>query len=118
HFVDVSLLKKAYDLSQKFFNLDLNTKKSYIYSGGGGVRGYTPFGTEHAKDSQAPDLKEFWHVGRPLKTDNPLSKTYPPNIWPTELPEFEKTFTDLYLKLDEVGQIMLEALTPSLDLPK
>lgn len=118
HPVDVALLKKAYELSQKLFNLELNTKKEYIYPGGGGVRGYTPFGTEHAKDSKAPDLKEFWHVGRPLKTDNPLSKTYPPNIWPKELPEFEKTFTDLYLKLDEVGQIMLEALTPSLKLPK
>jgi len=27
-------------------------------------RGFTRFGKEHAKDKPAPDLKEFWHVGR------------------------------------------------------
>lgn len=118
HPIDVSLLDKAYELSQKFFSLDEETKRSYIYSGGGGVRGYTPFGTEHAKDSPAPDLKEFWHVGRPLATQHPLSQTYPPNIWPTEIPEFENVFTDFYNKLDEVGKIMLEALTGPLQVEK
>lgn len=111
HPIEVSLLDKAYELSQKFFALDEPTKRSYVYSGGGGVRGYTPFGTEHAKDSPAPDLKEFWHVGRPLDIEHPLSTTYPANIWPQEIPEFEPVFTEFYNKLDEVGRIMLEALT-------
>lgn len=117
HPVSENLLDKAYEQSQKLFALNEEVKKSYVYAGGGGVRGYTPFGTEHAKDSKAPDLKEFWHVGRELKDSNPLSKTYPANIWPEELPEFETTFTELYQKLDDVGQIMLEALTYSLGLP-
>lgn len=118
HPIHENLLKDAYRLSEQLFDLDQSTKQSYVYGGGGGVRGYTPFGTEHAKDSPAPDLKEFWHVGRPLKTEHPLSRTYPPNIWPTQLPEFETVFTDFYNKLDDVGLIMLEALTGPLGLEK
>ena len=39
-------------------------KRKYAIPGGGGARGYTPFGIETAKGAQAHDLKEFWHVVR------------------------------------------------------
>src|SRR5690606_35207405 len=70
HGVDSSLLKKAYELSEKLFNLPEETKKQYVLKDSGGARGYTPFGKEHAKDSPVMDLKEFWHVGRdPIEGD-------------------------------------------------
>jgi len=91
-------------------------KRKYI----GGVRGYTPFGTEHAKDHAVPDLKEFWHVGREADPDEIAGRheTFQPNIWPAEPTGFKDTFTELYDALDETGRIILEALTPGLDLPQ
>jgi len=117
HPIDVEKLNKAYDLSQKLFALPEDVKRSYISKFSGGVRGYTPFGKEHAKDSKFPDLKEFWHVGRDLPSDHRLASTFPDNIWPSELPEFQEIFSQLYRDLDDVGRIVLKALTGPLNLP-
>lgn len=66
HPIDATLLDQSYKILQKFYELPAEVKKAYISSAGGGQRGYTPFGTEHAKDSPVMDLKEFWHVGRDI----------------------------------------------------
>ena len=118
HPVSTELLDKAYDLSKALFELPLETKENYISKVGGNQRGYTPFGKEHAKGNDAPDLKEFWHVGRELPEGHKYSSDYPENIWPTELNEFKETFTALYKALDTVGDTMLEALTLPLEVPK
>lgn len=119
HGVEPSLLAKAYSLLEKFFKLPEETKRAYVSKAGGGQRGYTPFGQEHAKDAQVMDLKEFWHVGREVGANNPLKEQfYPDNIWPTEVPEFEPIFTKLYSDLESAGQVMLEALTGPLELEK
>lgn len=118
HGVQPELLQKAYNLLAKFYALPVAEKMKYVSAAGGGQRGYTPFGEEHAKDSQVMDLKEFWHVGREVSADHPLkSKYYPDNIWPTEAPEFKAVFSELYASLEQAGQIMLEALTFSLEVP-
>ena len=113
HNVPVELLDKAYQLSEQLFNLDETTKRSYISSAGAGQRGYTPFGTEHAKDNPHPDLKEFWHVGQFVKND-PSQELFPENIWPDEIKEFQDTFTTIYKSLEETGKYLLEALSTPL----
>lgn len=119
HGVDTALLHKAYALLEEFYKLPESTKRSYISKAGGGQRGYTPFGQEHAKDAQVMDLKEFWHVGREVAPGHPLKdQFYPDNIWPTEVPEFKPVFTKLYADLESAGQVMLEALTGPLEVPK
>lgn len=118
HPVEKALLDKAYSLLKEFYSLPTEVKRSYISKAGGGQRGYTPFGTEHAKDSPVMDLKEFWHVGRDLTPEHHLNAFYPPNIWPQELPEFQPTFQTLYRLLEETGDIMLEALTGPLEVPQ
>jgi len=40
-----------------------------------------------------------------------MAAHYPKNIWPSEQPEFEKVFSELFEALDRAGQSMLEALT-------
>mgnify|MGYP001236615358 CR=1 FL=1 len=117
HPIPESLLNKAYKMSQDFFNLPESTKKNYA-GVGGGQRGYTPFGTENAKGNAHPDLKEFWHIGRDLKESNENYSRIPQNLWPEEVTEFKSTFQQLFKALDDTGNIMLEALTPSLDVPK
>lgn len=119
HGVDPALLSRAYGLLEKFFQLPEETKRTYISKAGGGQRGYTPFGQEHAKDAKVMDLKEFWHVGREVSATNPLKdKYYPDNIWPAELPEFKIVFSQLYADLENAGQVMLEALTGPLEVEK
>ena len=92
-------------------------KKQYHVPGGGGARGYTPFGVETAKDSKYFDLKEFWHVGREVR-DEKYAEAMPANVWPSEVPEFRARALALYDALDGLGSRMLSALALGLDLPE
>jgi isopenicillin N synthase-like dioxygenase len=119
HPVDHKLTAKAYDLIHEFFQLPDATKQKYKCKEGGGQRGYTAFGVEHAKNSEFPDLKEFWHVGREELVNPAKFKAFlPDNIWPTEIPEFRETFLKLYSGLDTTSTIVLDALGMALDVPQ
>jgi isopenicillin N synthase-like dioxygenase len=118
HPVDHKLTAKAYDLIHEFFQLPVDKKREYVCKEGGGQRGYTAFGVEHAKNSQFPDLKEFWHVGRESLVDPKFQKFFPENIWPKEIPEFKETFLKLYNALDTTSIVILDALGLALDVPQ
>src|SRR5690606_19339663 len=86
---------------------------------GGGQRGYTAFGVEHAKNSQFPDLKEFWHVGREtLANPAKFAQFFPKNLWPTEVPEFKDVMLKLFNGLDTTSTIVLDSLGMALDVPQ
>ncbi len=118
HPIQTALLERAYDLSERLFQLPNEVKMQYALKDNGFQRGYTPFGTEHAKDSAVADLKEFWHVGRELPKGHKYEADYPDNIWPRELTEFKEVFTKMYERLDFCGEVILEALTMPLELPR
>lgn len=117
HGIETKLLDQAYSQLETLFALPVDEKMSYISKVGGNQRGYTPFGKEHAKNSTVHDLKEFWHVGRELPEGHKYKAQYPENIWPRQIPAFGDTMSRLFIGLDKVGDVMLEALTPSLDVP-
>ena len=117
HGVSRELLAEAYATSEAFFALPTDEKMKYA-ADVDGQRGYTPFGTEHAKDSKHPDLKEFWHVGREFDASSSLADVYPANVWPAKPEAFRPTFLKLYNALEEAGMVMLEALAPSLDVDR
>jgi isopenicillin N synthase-like dioxygenase len=114
HNVPAELLERAYDLSARVFALPEADKLKYA----AGMRGYTPFGVEHAKDHAKPDLKEFWQIGHDPSPDAPADEPFPENVWPAEVAEFRQTFTALFAALNETGQILLRALAPNLGLPE
>lgn len=116
HGISPDLIDRAEDLSKAFFALPEDTKRAYTIAGGGGARGYTPFGTEKAKDAEISDLKEFWHVGRSLGDGHPLAAYMAPNVWPDEVPGFKTTFTALYDAFDIAGLRVLEAIALHLGL--
>ncbi len=118
HPVDHKLTTKAYDLIHEFFQLPVETKQNYTCKEGGGQRGYTAFGVEHAKNSPFPDLKEFWHVGRDTLVNPKFKQFFPDNIWPTEIKEFKDTFLKLYNGLDMTSIVILDALGMALDVPQ
>ena len=112
HNIGSTLLDDAYRLSEAVFGLPQDVKISYR----GGMRGYTPFGTEHAKGNNLPDLKEFWQIGRDFPSSNNVDPLFPPNIWPREISGFVTIFRTLFKALDDTGRIILRALAPSLGL--
>ncbi len=114
HGVSAELLQQAYAESEKFFSLPTEQKLKYA-SVKGGQRGYTPFGKEHAKDATVMDLKEFWHVGRDIQQGHPFKQYYADNVWPSEVPNFQKTFQEIYFSLETAGKAMLQALTLPLE---
>src|SRR3990167_4736205 len=58
HGVPDPTIRGAYEIAEELFRMPDATKARYDH-GKGGQRGYTSFGKEHAKNSDAPDLKEF-----------------------------------------------------------
>ena len=64
HGIQQQLIDDYYEVVQQFFALPKETKKKYEIPELAGQRGYTSFGKEHAKGSEAPDLKEFWQLGQ------------------------------------------------------
>ena len=118
HGISQELIERAEALSKKFFALPTEVKQRYRIEGGGGARGYTPFGTEKAKDANVHDLKEFWHVGRELAPGHALSVYMQPNVWPDEVDGFRTTFEELYEAFDTAGRRVLEAIALHLDLPQ
>ncbi len=118
HGISADLIARAEALSKAFFALPDETKRAYHIPGGGGARGYTPFGTERAKNARVHDLKEFWHVGRELREGHPLAQYMAPNLWPSEVPEFRETFEALYTAFEKAGGSVLEAIALHLGLPR
>ena len=64
HAICDDLIADLYKYVRQFFSLPLDKKKQYEIPGLAGQRGYTSFGKEHAKGSDAPDLKEFFQYGQ------------------------------------------------------
>ncbi len=118
HNVDQQTIDTSYSGVDQFFNLDETTKKKYVSSAGGGQRGYTPFGIEHAKDNPHMDLKEFFHVGREVSSDHEFSQFYSDNIWPSEIENFKPHLEKLYSSLDQTSMYLLDALGMALDVPQ
>ncbi|MEC9465170.1 MAG: 2-oxoglutarate and iron-dependent oxygenase domain-containing protein, partial [Myxococcota bacterium] len=112
HGVDPTLIKRAYSLSESFFSLQEERKLAYEFEELRGQRGFVSFGREHAKGVDAPDLKEFWHVGRELAQGHELESVYGHNIWPSheDAPEdFKTVFLELYRQLEVCSKTLLRA---------
>ncbi len=117
HGVPAEQIHQALDITAQLFALPAEVKQQYHQPGGGGARGYTPFGTEIAKDAKHVDLKEFWHVGREVE-GTPSDAALKPNVWPQELPEFKTQMLSLYAALDELGSRVLEGIAVYLQQPR
>src|SRR5262245_9259005 len=56
HGIPDALIHRAEEKAKAFFALPDDVKREYLIPGGGGARGYTPFGIETAKGLRAHDL--------------------------------------------------------------
>ena len=116
HGLDQPMLDEALNQTKAFFALPEETKRGYHIPGGGGARGYTPFGVETAKGAELHDLKEFWHTGRDLPAGHPYRKYMADNVWPSETPGFQPAISAQFAALDGLGLKVLRAIAHYLKL--
>lgn len=116
HLISESTVARLYSEVKAFFNLPEETKKKYEIVKLAGQRGYTSFGREHAKGSNAGDLKEFWHFGQEVTDGDPIKAEYPANIFTDELPGFNEVGIQAYRDLESTGRHMLRAIAIHLGL--
>ncbi len=105
HGISPALIDNLYKEVKQFFALPQTQKSVYEIEGLAGQRGYTSFGKEHAKGSDAPDLKEFFQYGQVLHNGE-----YPDNVVVKELPQFNPTFDEAYRAFETSGGNLLKAI--------
>lgn len=116
HGIPKQLIDDFYTYAKQFFALPTDTKFKYKVAGVNGQRGYTAFGTEHAKHSKVADLKEFFQIGQTVVGENLPKSDYPDNIATEDVPQFADLGDELYRAFENVGNQLLEAIGVYLDL--
>lgn len=115
HGLTDELIADLYKYVQQFFSLPLEQKRKYEIPGMAGQRGYTSFGTEHAKGSDEPDLKEFFQYGQIAVNEFEREK-YAANINVDQVVGFNKTFDNAFRAFENSGKALLRAIALHLKL--
>ena len=110
HGIPSELIADLYKCVQQFFSLPSEKKKNFEDPELAGQRGYTSFGKEHAKGSDAPDLKEFFQYGQIVPGNHSLKKEYPDNVKVDDIPGFNETFYKAYRAFEKSGKSLLQAI--------
>jgi isopenicillin N synthase-like dioxygenase len=110
HGVPQDLIDAYYDGVKSFFALPTDKKLGYEIPELAGQRGYTSFGREHAKGSDAPDLKEFWQMGQIVEDTDPVKAQYPDNVKVQEVAGFDELGVKLYKAFEASGKHLLRAI--------
>ena len=85
-------------------------KRKYLIAGGGGARGYTPFGIETAKGAQGVRPQGILARRSRAPAGHPFRDHMPDNVWPAEVASFQDTFDELYATFDRTGLKILSAI--------
>ena len=116
HGIPQPLIDRLLGIFKAFFAWPEADKRRYHVPGGGGARGYTPFGIETAKGALHHDLKDFWHVGRELPPGHPYQHYMSGNVWIAEIPGFRDTCLEMFETFDRTGRRLLAAIARVLGL--
>ena len=111
HTIPADTIAAADRAARALFGLKPDTKRRYSDPASGFQRGYSPLGTETAVGGSKPDLKEFWHVGRPEGVPG-----LPSNPEVAEVPEFGAATEALWRELDSFSGELLRAVAVHLGL--
>ena len=116
HGLSNELTDDLYRAVKQFFELPEDTKLKYEVPSLGGQRGYTAKGKEHAKGRNVGDLKEFYHVGQELSSQQRSTLGYPANVFPQEVADFAPTTLKAFSILEAAGIDLLRAIALYLEL--
>lgn len=110
HGISANLIADLYKQVQQFFSLPPDIKRAYEIPELAGQRGYTSFGKEHAKGSDAPDLKEFFQYGQTVADSHALKQEYPDNVKVDDVEGFDETIFKAYCAFEKTGSFLLRAI--------
>lgn len=86
HGIPTELIEEAFATSAQFFAAEDGLKRSALYSGASGNRGYVPMKGEALDPGKPADLKEAFNIGLELDNDDPEIKAGVKfraiNLWP------------------------------------
>ena len=116
HGIPEDLINRLYATVKTFFSLSEADKRSYEIVGLAGQRGYTSFGKEHAKGSDAPDLKEFFQYGQIIEEGMVSPEAYPDNVKVSVPDDFNTLFHQAYRAFEVSGGALLSAIAIHLQL--
>ena len=116
HGIPDDLINNLYATVKAFFSLSEPEKRSYEIVGLAGQRGYTSFGKEHAKGSDAPDLKEFFQYGQIIEEGVDSPEPYPNNVMVSSPADFNSLFHQAYRAFEVSGSALLSAIAIHLGL--
>ncbi|MEZ4900319.1 MAG: 2-oxoglutarate and iron-dependent oxygenase domain-containing protein [Spirosomataceae bacterium] len=105
HGLTEALRNALYMSVQAFFQQPDTIKQQYEFLELNGQRGYIGKGREKAKGFKVADLKEFYHVGQPHPEGD-----MPHNLFPKEVPDFEKYTTLVFEIFEHTGKTLLRAI--------
>ncbi|MEY3433520.1 MAG: hypothetical protein RL131_1456 [Bacteroidota bacterium] len=118
HGIDHTLINDIYAAVKAFFALPEESKRKYEIAGLAGQRGYTSYGKEHAKGSDAPDLKEFFQYGQTIDAGRVSPESYPDNVQVHEIENFNSLFLRAYRSFEKSGGALLSAISMHLGLDR
>ena len=110
HTIDPDAIAATEAAAKDFFALPADTKSRYAMPDWHYQRGYSPLGTENAKNRRAPDLKEFWHVGRSTIPGLPGT----PDV--AEAPAFNTASRALFEQMDAFARTLMVAIGQTLEM--
>ena len=118
HGVDRELTQRLEQVSRRFFDLDLESKRAIrMERGRHAWRGYFPVGTELTLGR--PDQKEGLYFGEELTEDDPRVQAKIPlhgrNLFP-EIPDFRETVLAYLAAMTGLGHSLMKGLALSLGL--
>ena len=116
HGIPEDLINRLYATVKSFFSLSEAEKRAYEIIGLAGQRGYTSFGKEHAKGSDAPDLKEFFQYGQIIEEGMVSPEAYPDNVRVAVPEDFNILFHQAYRAFEVSGAALLSAIAIHLQL--
>jgi isopenicillin N synthase-like dioxygenase len=122
HGVDDALRADVRDAARLFFALPTEVKQKYSVRIGG--RGWLAPGVEANGNVEGvetpPDLKESFAVGPESPTGDPAVDAvwFPPNVWPSEVPELQAAVRRYTDAVAAVSRDLLELCADALGLPR
>ncbi|MFP1681700.1 isopenicillin N synthase family dioxygenase [Alloalcanivorax sp. C16-1] len=126
HGVPVEVIDRLRDRASRFFNLPLPEKLRAQPDNPSVPRGYRAIGFEALSHGNTidtpPDLKEYYHFGRPSWPDEPYysseqgQRFFVPNRWPDRPSDFADAAADYYRRVETLAEQLMELTALALGL--
>ena len=113
HGIDPELIKRTYEMSERFFALPEDTKRRYYIGLSSNHRGYVPFTEKGDYADEMSRNYEAFDLALDLPEDDPDflagNRLLGPNVWP-ELDGFRQTISEYYTQISTLGRTICSAL--------